>query len=361
MSGGPARRIGGERDRVLFVLTSRTPGGAPSDGDRWLPVADLDALDEPVEVVSVHEQLARIGREPAGPAQVLKSWSQSTVLRYPWRGAGGADTAYLKATCGWFRHEPAITQVLGRIVPEHVPTVLAVDARRGWMLMGPLPGHDRPEAEAESESEDAVVATARVLAQVQLRSVDRLAELAAAGCPDRTLEPTLAALSHLLKDGFELPQLTGAERARVRATHPWLAEQVRTLYGCGLPVTVAHGDLHPGNVAVRGEQLVIYDWTDACLSHPVLDAAGLAHWAGANGAATAEQVWSAYLQVCRSTWPEADLDTARSVAPVVNKVFQMVSYEGIYRAQEPVSRWELAGVQVGILRSLLEQETAPTT
>lgn len=56
---------------MLFVLTSRTPGGAPSDGDRWLPVADLDALDEPVEVVSVlREVLAEhTGRRPGAARQ----------------------------------------------------------------------------------------------------------------------------------------------------------------------------------------------------------------------------------------------------------------------------------------------------
>jgi Ser/Thr protein kinase RdoA (MazF antagonist) len=39
----------------------------------------------------------------------------------------------------------------------------------------------------------------------------------------------------------------------------------------GLPVTLAHGDFHGGNVVVDGDSATIFDWSDACLSHPLID------------------------------------------------------------------------------------------
>ena len=103
-----------------------------------------------------------------------------------------------------------------------------------------------------------------------------LAELRAAGAPDRTLEPTLENLAMIVSDSVELDQLTVEERDRVRKAEPWLAQQLRTLSESGLPYTISHGDLHGGNIAAGGGRLVIFDWTDAAISFPTLDAVLLA-------------------------------------------------------------------------------------
>jgi aminoglycoside phosphotransferase (APT) family kinase protein len=51
-----------------------------------------------------------------------------------------------------------------------------------------------------------------------------------------------------------------------------LDSQLEAVAQCGLPDTLVHGDLHPGNV--RGTPdgpLVILDWGDCFLGHPAFD------------------------------------------------------------------------------------------
>ena len=48
------------------------------------------------------------------------------------------------------------------------------------------------------------------------------------------------------------------------------------------------------------------------------------------------------------------------LAPLANQIYQTISYEGIYRAQEDRTRWEIGGVVARMLRSLVEQWHANT-
>ena len=38
-----------------------------------------------------------------------------------------------------------------------------------------------------------------------------------------------------------------------------------------LPDTLVHGDFHPGNAFFDGDRAVIFDWSDACVAHPLFD------------------------------------------------------------------------------------------
>lgn len=147
--------------------------------------------------------------------------------------------------------------------------------------------------------------------------------------------------------------LDPGERAALREGEAELAAAVRELYACGLPVVLSHGDLHLDNVASGGQDVVFLDWTDACLSHPFLDAAHLARSAAEEHPEGGEEVWAAFLPAWRAVAPTADLDRARRIAPRVDAVFQAVSYEGILRATEQGSVHDMEGVQAHLLRSLL--------
>jgi hypothetical protein len=48
----------------------------------------------------------------------------------------------------------------------------------------------------------------------------------------------------------------------------------------------------------------------------------------------------------------ADVERALALVPLANLVFQAVTYEGILRGTEPVSRWSLSGVVEKTLRRL---------
>jgi hypothetical protein len=46
------------------------------------------------------------------------------------------------------------------------------------------------------------------------------------------------------------------------------------------------------------------------------------------------------------------IDAALTLAAPVDRIYQAISYERIYRAQEPDSRWEMRGVVANALRRL---------
>ncbi|MET1007463.1 MAG: aminoglycoside phosphotransferase family protein [Propionibacteriaceae bacterium] len=373
----PIRRLETEPRRFLHVLGGS--GEAAHHQGRWLNRRGLDRLAEPPEVVAalalamdevsgrapapayrpdwyrlgwrdevdqwVDDRLAELGRTRTGPSTVLKLWSLSAVLRIPC----GSSAVYVKATCDWFRAEPRITQALAGFAGPHLPTVLAVDVTRAWMLMEPLPGVD------DSNPPSLAVPAARVLAELQQASIAHTADLVAAGCPDRGLAATLAALHEVITESVELRLLEPEQRAAARRMETWLAAQVTELYGCGLPITISHGDLHLGNIAYDGTDLAIFDWTDACLTHPFLDAA---HLVQSHGVERPDQVWATFAESWLQVCPEADVGRARELAPLVNQVFQTISYEGIFRHREPAAQWEMTGIVARNLRELAERHAA---
>jgi hypothetical protein len=301
--------------------------------DGWLAEADAWADDA----------IAATGRRRMGPTVPVRMWSLSAVLRIPVAGASGDESVWFKATCEWFRAEPAITDVVGTFAADHVPTLVAVDRDRAWMLMTPLPGPD-----LRDQPTYAPIAAAAI-ASTQRSSIGHLGSLTAAGCPDRTLQPTLDALHGLVHGSIELDALTSEERGAAVAAESWIAEQIGELFAGAIPSTIVHGDCHLGNVAADGDRAVLYDWTDACVSHPFLDGVLLARSAGDEHD---DVIKAAYTASWREEYPDAEVDRTWELAKFGNRVFQAISYEGIYRAQEERSRWEMSGIVANTLRAL---------
>lgn len=350
---------------------------APRAGDlregTWTPVSDLDADDRVIELLHaidavasgrqapparrpdwfrttwydeveawVDERLAETGRRRTGQAHAIKIWSMSAVLEIP----TGGTPVWFKAACAHFHAEPALTRIVSELLPMHAPVVVATDDERGWVLTEEIPGADE-----EDVSDDVGAPAARALAHLQLRSLEHLPELAAAGVPARGLGSTGRTFDAILDDGLELDQLTSDEIAAARgrrdAVHAMLAE----LDSLGIPDTLAHGDLHTGNVAPAGDSVVLYDWSDASVSHPYLDVVLLGSRLSEVERARTE---AAYAEVWRSAYPDLDVARALELAVPANRIYQMVTFEQIYRAQEDASLWEMRGVVARWLRELPE-------
>lgn len=290
--------------------------------------------------------------ERDGEPELVKAWSLSAVLRVPVRRAGVRADLWCKATCEGFRAEPALTAAVRWLAPALAPRVVAADPDRAWLLMEEIPGADLgapPERAAD---------VARHLARLQLASLPVRETLVAAGAPARGLEATLGMLDEVLHRSVDVlpPDL----RARAPSLRPWLERSVRELWDGAVPDTLCHGDLHLGNVSWVGDGPVLFDWTDACLTHPFLDARHLADSAAAeigddgDREATRAAVRAAYLEVWRPVLADVDLDAVWERARVPGLVFQAITFEQIYRAQPETSRWELATVVADLLGTLLE-------
>jgi aminoglycoside phosphotransferase (APT) family kinase protein len=274
-------------------------------------------------------------------------WSLSAILRFPVTRAGADTDVWFKASCDVFRSEPMVTASLADLAPDVVPLVLAVDERRAWMLLDPIPGAD------DDAGVEHVADVASALARLQLDSLPHTTSLQASGLPHRGLDHTLAWLHEVVTASVELLMLTQEQRSAAVEAESWLADQVRELWSLGFPDTLCHGDLHLGNVAWVGDGPILFDWTDACLGHPYLDAVHLARSTGIAGADKDRTVLEPYLREWRLRYPDLDHDRAWELAWVVERIFQMISYEQIYRAQPEGSRWELATIVAAILPDLV--------
>ena len=131
----------------------------------------------------------------------------------------------------------------------------------------------------------------------------------------------------------EMALLPDDERAAVLGAADEVEARVREFWSTGLPDTLAHGDLHPGNVAYDGQDLRLFDWTDACISHPFLDGSHLAYFVASDDA-DADLQLAAFAEPWREAYPEADVDRALALAPLADLVFQTVTFAAIAAATE---------------------------
>ena len=289
----------------------------------------------------VDDSLATSGRRRTGPLRPEKLWSISAVLRIP----TDVGDAWYKAAAEVFHAEAAIHRVLAAHFPDDVPVLLAEDDGRAWLLMEPLAG----STDADRAPGAGAVLASR-WAQVQLASLDLRDELCVAGCPVRDADATIGAFRRVLADSPELPRLTGDELATVRGLQDEVEGIVRELWACGLPDAVTHGDLHLGNVAYDGSELRVFDLTDVCLSHPLLDGCHLTRFEDRRPAD--HDLFAAFVRPWREACPDADLDRAVQLAFVVDLVFQADTFDRIARATEDASAYELGGVVAWLLRRI---------
>jgi hypothetical protein len=221
---------------------------------------------------SVAWALAATGRDDLTAVQ-QRTWNLSMIWRLD---AADGPVAWLKQVPEMFAHEPAVLALVDGFAPGLVPRVLRA-AAPGRMLLAHVPGEDRYDAGAGF-----CAAVARDWHPVQVHLADRIDDLLTAGVPDRRFDADrFARVAEPFLDRIDgLAELVDGLPGRFAAIET-----------CGLPDTLVHGDLHPGNVRADGDTRVIVDWGDATVGHPAydilrltdsLDTPGevLAQWAG---------------------------------------------------------------------------------
>ena len=289
----------------------------------------------------VDSSLARAGRRRTGPMRPAKMWSISGVLRIPTE----SGDVWFKAAGEVFHAEAAIHRVLAMHFPDDVPVLLAEDDARAWLLMEPISG-----ATDATRAPGAGPVLARRWAEVQLAALDLTDELRPAGCLVRDADATIAGFRRVLSDGSELSRLTDEEVGTLRGLQGEVEDLVREFWGCGLPDTLSHGDLHLGNVAYDGRELRVFDLTDVCLSHPLLDGCHLARFDDERP--PDDDLFAAFVEPWREACPDADIDRAMRLALLADLVFQADTFERIAVATEAASAYELGGAVAWLLRRI---------
>ena len=250
------------------------------------------------------DEIARVKGEP----RLVRVWPLSAMYVFETE----LGRLYLKGCFALWPHEPAVTAALAREHPASIPEVVAIDERKGWLLMHEVTGEQVAELGAEATEQEL-----RVAATIQRATVGRHAELLELGMPHRPLDELRAAAPHL-----------GAVCERLEAL--------------GIPETLTHGDLHQWNAIVRDGVVVLFDWSDAALAHPFLDLAPMLFYTEAT-AEEREHFIRAYLEPWAGIAPEADLREAAALGEAAGCVYQAISYRAIHEAFEPADRWLFGG------------------
>lgn len=320
--------------------------GLKDEGQRALLEGYLDALErgavpeerppwaQPGWLPAVRDWLAaaakRLGHDLVDIEQV-KHWSISSVLRV---ATDGPDL-YFKASARLplFVEEAMLTARLAERFPGYVPAPLAVEPVHGWLLS---PAFDQLfDAGAPFETRQEML---RRFAGLQRRSATLTEELLADGCLDRRLEVLVTQIDPLVADPEAMARLTTVEVAELKRIAPALKQICRRLADFELPPTLVHGDLHMLNVARVESELVYFDWTDACISHPFIDLHSL-QWEQDERARAA--LLDAYLEGWQGAETADRLFEAVSLAAVVIPLHHAVSYQHIVAGLEPAAKREL--------------------
>lgn len=313
-----------EEHRVLAVSYLDELAHVPTQRPPWSRPGWRDEL-----VTWLRAELARLGRRLAEVEQ-LKVWGISTVVR---AGTDRGDVYFkVSAALPLFVNEAVVTELLAARFPGYVPRPLVVEPERGWILFEPFDvlGWEVPL--------DVRCELFRRFAGLQLRTSERTGALLADGCLDRRLGVLERQLDELLADRRALHRLTTAEVRGLRRLAPRLHELIRRLDDLGLPATLVHGDLHPGNAMRLDGAVAYFDWTDACVAHPFVDLHTL-QWERDD--ATRAALLDAYLEPWRDAADEDTLREAVALARAVTPLHHAVSYATITASLEPVSRPEL--------------------
>ena len=352
---------GSERIDAAFELELVDPGWQPPANGRWAGPDDVERLrlraDER-ELLSAYfdgledipderspwsrpgwlgevrpwleGEAGKLGLKVTSIEQV-KHWSISSVLRIETDG----PELYLKvpARLPLFVDEAAVTARLAKRFPEHVPAPLAVEPERGLLLLPAfehLPGWDAPLAQRAE--------MLRRFARLQREASEQVDALLADGCLDRRLEVLEAQIEPLVADDEATRKLTDEERAALAVLVPMLREFCRRLADVGPAPTLVHGDLHMLNTARLNGEVVYFDWTDACISHPFIDLQSLQWEKDEERRAT---LLAAYLEAWEGVETPERLREAAALATVVIPLHHAVSYKTIVAALEPDAKHEL--------------------
>lgn len=307
--------LGGERPLDWAAIVRDHPLRAP-----WArPSGPAELLEWAVEAAGV---------ELVGRPRQVKTWNLSCVYRLP--TAGGP--LWVKSNAHFSSDEAACVRLAHAHDPSLAPAVLAADPVGRRFVMGDAPGTDCWDADL-----DTFLHVVRRWVAAQAAIARACGE--APGIPRRPPEVLLEELPRLL-DGEAGAQLTTEELAAACVLLDRLPGLLAEVAAAGLPSTLVHADLHPGNLRGRGADTMIIDWADSYLGHPAADIAKLVYWLPdeLRGTPAGRQVERAWADAWRAHWPGCEPERALTPMRPLFQLMDAVLYQRFLDGIEPTER-----------------------
>ncbi|MEP7040962.1 MAG: phosphotransferase [Chloroflexota bacterium] len=274
------------------------------------------------------QRLAERGLRRNGPAQQVRSWNLSSLWRLPVEG----QTVWLKVVPPFFIHEGPI---LRRLQGERVPTLIAHDGPR--LLLAEIPGEDLYRA-----SPSQLLEMVSLLVSLQRNWLDGTNELLALGLPDWRAPSLMAAIGEQVER--MTPELATDDRSTLEGFVIGLADRFMRVAACGLPDTLVHGDFHPGNFRGDEGSLVLLDWGDCGVGHPLLDEPAFLDHVPLDAADAARRHWhDAWFRAKPGSDPEQASALLRPVAAARQALIYQKFLDGIEPSERPYHQADPAG------------------
>ncbi|WP_328526852.1 aminoglycoside phosphotransferase family protein [Kribbella sp. NBC_00359] len=251
---------------------------------------------------------------PLDPGQV-KTWNLSCLIRFP--------GAWAKATSRFCSIDADIIEHIHRYDGTLAPTVLATSAADRWSLLAHAPGIDCWEPDRPT-IEDVVGRWVAVQA-------------ALAGEVDDLDAPVLrpAELADEVSRLLTVVELSDDAVLDVKRLLTTLPTILGELDAAGLPITLVHGDFHPGNWRSDGTNRAIVDWADSFVGHPATDIQRLRGWLPADQGNHAVEIWS---EAWKQQLPDSDPRRALRPMTVLGRLVGAVMYQRFLDNIEPAER-----------------------
>ena len=334
------RMLESERPRphggnVTYLAEVQGPWPFPEAAAGALAPAGWEADDQPLrmpwarpggpaaDLAWAGASLAALGLARGGPARQVRTWNLSSIWELP---LAGGSRAWLKVVPPFFAHEGSMLRALAG---APVPRLLDADGAR--MLLADAAGEDRYDAPLPE-----LLALVSMLVGLQAAWASRVDELVTIGLPDwRGPALTTAIRAVVERRGGELDAPTRGSLARLLDGLP---DRFAALASCGLPDTLVHGDFHPGNargVPGRTETLVLLDWGDCGVGHPLLDLPAFLEVLGREQVGPVRAHW---FDAWQAAVPGSDPVRAAALIAPLAAARQAVIYQAFVDAIEPVER-----------------------
>ena len=330
------------KDALNAYFEEIETGNPPPKRPPWSQPGWFDAATEWIE-----SQLENLGHKLTKPVTCIKSWGISCVLKI----ASTGGNFYLKesSTLPLFANEPAVTKGLATLFPDHVPKPVAIHAEKHWMLLKDF-GKTIWETKSEADVREAVF---RCFGTLQVEAVTQIDNLLAMGCQDRRLTHLIGQVDALLEDPNILKKLKDSEVQKLKKRMPQFKAQLHELTTFNIPQTLVHGDLHMGNVAMRDDKYLFFDWTDTCITHPFFDMMGIYNQKDED---LRLQFQNAYLEIWIAFESMDRLQKCWKLAHSLYYLHHAVSYQHITASLETINQPEL-DTAPQFLRDLLNHES----
>lgn len=243
--------------------------------------------------------LTDLGYGAVSDVEQHRTWNLSAI----WRLGTPRGPVWLKQVPRFFAHEAAVLAWIADRAGERLVPPLLAAGDDGRALLAHVEGDDLYGAGIATR--DAIAAD---MHRIQLATLDNEAELLATGVPDLRAAPLCDWVAGVVTRH-------GGGDTGLRALVDDLPARLSTVESCGLPDTLVHGDLHPGNARGTSERRTLIDWGDSFIGHPAFDILRLTEGVASADATHLIGAWAArWREAVPGCDPERAVELLRPVA-----------------------------------------------